>query len=83
MVACGRDMERRRATFTVLRVLPGWAGVDDATLWWVTRTAALLALAEGRPAFGEALDLLAAMRPARGASADLPRRRFTAPARPG
>ncbi len=81
MVASGTEIERRQATFTVLRVLKGWSDVDDTTLWWVTRTAALLALAEGRPAFGEALDLLAAMRPARPGSAGAPCRRLDRPAR--
>jgi hypothetical protein len=81
MLACGTEIERRRATFTILRVLRGWSDFDDATLWWVTGTAALLARAEGRPAFGEALDLLAAMRPARPGSAGAPCRRLDRPAR--
>jgi hypothetical protein len=74
MLACGTESEKRRATFTVLCALRGWADFDAATLWWVTQTASLLARVEGRPAFGEALNLLAALRLARPEGPAAPRR---------
>jgi len=56
------DTQRRRTTFAVLNVLAEWSEFDTVTLWWISRAASLLSRTQGRPAFGEALDLLEALR---------------------
>ncbi len=60
-----RERDGRQTAFAVLSALLAWADFDAATLWWVARAASHLARTGGRPVFGEALDLLDAMRQAR------------------
>ena len=70
-----REPDRRPTAVAVLSALLAWADFDAATLWWVARAASHLSRAGGRPVFGEALDLLDAMRQARGEEPADPGRR--------
>lgn len=51
-----------RLTLAVLRALLVWGDPDYASLWWIARCASVLSRTEMRSAFGEALDLVAAIR---------------------
>jgi len=84
MVAAISERDRMRLTLAVLRALLMWDDVDYVSLWWIARCASDLSRTEMRSAFGEALDLVAAIRPAEAnteAHAAGARAYLTAPAR--
>jgi len=53
-----------RLTLAVLRALLMSDNLDYVSLWWIARCASILSRTRMRSAFGEALDLVAAIRPA-------------------
>jgi len=62
MAATVSTRQRMRITLAVLRALLAWRDLDYVSLWWIARCASTLSRTEMRSAFGEALDLVAAIR---------------------